>query len=166
MSFHGLPEHQVRRADPTGRYCLTTETCCATIVRENRECYRAQSFATARLLASALGLSPDRYTVSFQSRLGPAPWIRPYTDRLLEELPRRGVRRLAVLCPSFVADCLETLEEIGIRGRALFRASGGAELRLVPCLNAHPAWVRSLADRVRRAARGEREHPGKRPATP
>ncbi|GAB4155215.1 MAG: ferrochelatase [Planctomycetota bacterium] len=146
MSFHGLPESHLRAADPR---CLR-EGCCDAPGSGNRSCYRAQCFATARALARRLGLGEDRYEVSFQSRLSRA-WIRPFTDRRLRELPGEGVRRLLVLCPSFVADCLETLEEIGIAGRDLFLAAGGEEFRLVSCPNADPSWVAGLAAIVRSA---------------
>ena len=98
---------------------------------------------------SELGLSADDYTVCFQSRLGRTPWIQPYTDEVLVELAKKGVRKLAVFCPAFTADCLETLEEIGIRAREDFRAAGGEELRLVPCLNAAPAWIDALVALLR-----------------
>jgi ferrochelatase len=152
MSFHGLPERQIRKLDASGRHCFASSSCCDAIGAANRSCYRAQCFAMARALAAALALREDSWGVSFQSRLGRTPWIRPYTDVRLEELAASGVRRLAVLCPAFVADCLETLEEIGIRGRAQWRAAGGEELHLVPCPNAHPRWVEALAALVRRAA--------------
>jgi ferrochelatase len=102
-------------------------------------------------MAQRLHLPAAGYSVSFQSRLGRTPWIRPYTDLLIPELAKRGVRRLVVLCPSFVADCLETLEEIGIRARQSFKTAGGEELWLVPSLNSHPAWVRAVAGIVREA---------------
>jgi ferrochelatase len=149
MSFHGLPERQVRKSDTSGRHCLAGEDCCDRISDTNRFCYRAHCFATARLLAAALGLPDAGYSVAFQSRLGRTPWIRPYTDLLLPELAKRGVRRVAFLCPSFVADCLETLEEIGIRGREQWRELGGSDLLLVPCLNADPAWVEAVAGWIR-----------------
>ena len=115
-----------------------------------RWCYRAQCVATARGLAARLGLADGAHSTSFQSRLGKVPWIQPYTEQVLDELAGRGVKRLAVLCPAFVADCLETLEEIGLRGRERFRAAGGDELVLVPSLNAHPAWARAVAALARR----------------
>jgi ferrochelatase len=152
MSFHGLPERQVHKADPSGRHCLAREGCCDAIGDVNRDCYRAQCFATGRALADALELADDDYRVAFQSRLGRDPWIGPYTDRVLPELAAAGVRRVAVLCPAFVADCLETLEEIGIRGREQWLSLGGEELLLVPSLNAEPAWVRATADLIRSAA--------------
>ncbi len=145
MSFHGLPERQVIKTDPSRAHCLAQNDCCARIVASNRYCYRAQCFATARALAQRLGLAEDRYGVSFQSRLGRTPWIRPYTDVVLEELPAKGVKRLAVLIPSFTADCLETLEEIDIRGRESFIGAGGQDYTMVPSLNSHPAWVRAVS---------------------
>jgi protoporphyrin/coproporphyrin ferrochelatase len=149
FSFHGLPERQVRKTDPTGNHCLASGTCCDRIGGPNRDCYRAQCFATARGIASRLGLEPARFAVSFQSRLGRTPWIQPFTDRLYAELPSRGVRRLAVICPSFVADCLETLEEVAIRGRDSFLAAGGRELLLVPSLNASEPWSAAVAELAR-----------------
>jgi ferrochelatase len=150
FSFHGLPERQIRRSDPTGSHCLSRSDCCDAPGAALPRCYRAQCTATSRALASALGLGDAGWSQAFQSRLGRTPWIRPYTDLVLPELAARGAKRLAVLCPSFVADCLETLEEIGIRGRAQWRAAGGDELLLVPSLNAHPAWVSALARLLKR----------------
>lgn len=151
FSFHGLPERHVLKSDTSGRHCLKSAGCCDVSVPENRWCYRAQCFRTARALAGRLGLPAEQTTVAFQSRLGRTPWLKPYTDLLLPELAAKGVRRLAVLCPAFVADCLETLEEIGIRARADFLRAGGEALTLVPSLNAHPAWVRGLVRMVRDA---------------
>lgn len=145
FSFHGLPERHVLEADASGVHCLRSPDCCEPLREENRGCYRAQCYATARAIASRLDLEPERVSVAFQSRLGRTPWIRPYTDVTIRALGARGTRRLAVLCPAFVADCLETLEEIGLRGAETFRATGGGELHLVPSLNAHPAWVEALA---------------------
>ncbi len=149
FSFHGVPERHVRKSDPSGKYCLASGGCCDVLTDANRHCYRAQCFATARGLARGLGLAPDGWSVSFQSRLGRTPWVKPYTDVVLPELAARGVKRLAVMCPAFVADCLETVEEVAIRGREQFLASGGEELTLVPSLNAHPAWVDGVVRLVR-----------------
>jgi ferrochelatase len=152
FSFHGLPERQVVKTDRGGAICLKTASCCDDL--RNPNCYRAQSFATARALAPQLGLTPDRYTVCFQSRLGRTPWIHPYTDHVIDQLGRDGIKRLAVMCPAFVADCLETVEEIGIRARAQFKAAGGEELVLVPSLNATAPWVDAVcAIATRHAAR-------------
>jgi ferrochelatase len=131
----------MRKSDPSGQHCLASAGCCDVLSDVNRNCYRAQCFATSRGLAERLGLQSGGYTVSFQSRLGRTPWVKPYTDIVLPELAQKGVRRLAVMCPAFVADCLETLEEVGLRARDQFLASGGESLTLVPSLNAHPAWV-------------------------
>ena len=153
FSFHGLPErHVIASADP--KVCLASEGCCDRLVDQNRNCYRAQCFATARGLAGALGLGDEhgieqRWSISFQSRLGRTPWIKPYTDEVIPALAKRGVRKIAVFCPAFVADCLETLEEIGIRARNDFVAAGGETLELVPSLNAHPRWVGAVEQLVR-----------------
>jgi protoporphyrin/coproporphyrin ferrochelatase len=149
FSYHGLPERHVRAADPTGRHCLVSESCCDSVGNANPHCYRAQCVATTRALVAALGLAEGAWSFAFQSRLGRDPWIRPYTDVRIPELARSGVKRLAVLCPSFAADCLETLEEIGVRAREQWRESGGEALELVPCVNAHPTFVRFLAEQAR-----------------
>jgi ferrochelatase len=150
FSFHGLPERQVHKTDRSalpgkqrGTHCLTPD-CCEKWIPANRDCYRAQCFRTAALLAQALGIPKDRHFVSFQSRLGRTPWIQPFTDEVYKQLPRQGIKRVAVMCPSFVADCLETLEEISIRGNESFIAAGGADLRLIPSLNASQGWQGAL----------------------
>ena len=152
FSFHGLPERHLTKSEDCGSYCLRREDCCAAVGPENRSCYRAQCFATARKLASELGMKEDQYTVCFQSRLGRTPWIRPHTDVVLPELRRRGIKRVVVFCPAFVADCLETLEEIGIRAREDFLREGGEELALVPSLNSSPEWVDAVIAMVQRQA--------------
>jgi ferrochelatase len=149
LSYHGLPERQVRKSAPGSPLCLRAATCCDALRPDNARCYRAQCFATSRALADALELADGRWSIAFQSRLGRTPWIRPFTDEVLPALAARAVRRLAVLCPSFVADCLETVEEIGVRARAQWSALGGEALDLVPCPNAHPVWVASLAGWIR-----------------
>lgn len=146
FSFHGLPERHCIKSDDSGAHCLSSDNCCARIVAANRNCYRAQCFATARGLRNRLSLDESNSSVTFQSRLGRTPWIRPYTDEEVVALARRGVKRVAVFCPAFVADCLETLEEIGLRASEDFRAAGGDELRLVPSLNSTQTWVSGLAE--------------------
>lgn len=152
FSYHGLPEKQIRKSDPTGEWCLESETCCDRIVEANRFCYRAQAFATTRAVAAGLGLAESTHTTTFQSRLAGQKWIEPYTDAVLPRLHAAGVRRLAVLTPSFTADCLETLEEIGIRGRAQWEGLGGEDFLLVPCLNARATWADAVAELVRSAS--------------
>jgi ferrochelatase len=146
FSYHGVPEQHITAADPTGRHCLRSIDCCATPSPAHATCYRHQCYRTSVMVAEALGLEPEQWSVSFQSRLGRQKWLTPYTDRVLAELPGRGVQRLVVVCPAFVADNLETLEEIDIRGRETFTAAGGRELALVPCLNDRPDWVQALTE--------------------
>jgi protoporphyrin/coproporphyrin ferrochelatase len=142
FSFHGLPERQLKKSDRSG-CCLKAE-CCEKHRPENRFCYAAQCYNTAEAIAKTLKLPKSRYTVCFQSRLGKDPWIRPFTSDTLEQLGQRGDKRVLVFCPAFVADCLETLFEIGVEYKELFRHAGGKTLDLVPGLNAHPAWIHAL----------------------
>jgi ferrochelatase len=146
LSFHGLPESHIRRCDdsPNGR-CLADPSCCDEIDAGNARCYRAQCFATARGIAERLGLPAGGWEVCFQSRLGRSAWIQPFTDDRVKTLAAEGCKRLAVVCPAFVADCLETTEEIGMGVRDMFRDLGGEELRLVPSLNSGEGWVKALA---------------------
>lgn len=146
FSFHGLPERQIHKSDDSGKHCLASEDCCATITHVNRNCYRAQCFATARLLADRLGVPEERRVICFQSRLGRTPWIRPYTDEVLAEDASRGIRRGVILSPAFVADCLETLEELGIRAAETWREHGGEQFEAAPCVNADPLWVDAVLD--------------------
>jgi len=146
FSYHGLPERQIQALHPN--HCFQTANCCEVMSAKNQNCYRAQCVQTTLRLAKALNLESGQFSFSFQSRLGRTKWIDPYTDHILPELARNGVKTLAVVCPSFVADCLETLEEIGLRGQTDFKAAGGHELYLVPCLNAHPIWTKSLSQLI------------------
>ncbi|MBM4062067.1 MAG: ferrochelatase [Planctomycetes bacterium] len=150
FSFHSLPESHVRAQDRSGG-CLLGD-CCASLGPGNATCYRAQCFATARALAARLQLAPGTWEVAFQSRFT-KHWVRPFTDQRLVDLARSGVTRVAVLSPAFVADCLETLEELARRGAETFRAAGGRQLVVVPCVNAAPEWVAGLAGIVRRHLR-------------
>ncbi|TFY96825.1 ferrochelatase [Ramlibacter rhizophilus] len=132
MSFHGVPERTLKLGDP----------------------YHCECHKTARLLAERLGLAPEAWTLSFQSRFGRAKWLEPYTEPTLQALARRGVKRVDVACPGFVADCLETLEEIGLEGKQAFLAAGGQQYGLVPCLNSAPDWIGALADLAERHLQG------------
>lgn len=143
FSFHGLPERQIHKADATGR-CLTNG-CCATLGESNRLCYKAQCHATARALAARLQLPEGAWTVSFQSRLGRIPWIGPSTESSVRDLAARGCRNLVVATPAFVADCLETLEEVGIGLRETFAAAGGGSFTLAPCPNSGDDWAMVVA---------------------
>lgn len=137
MSFHGLPARTLTLGDP----------------------YHCQCLKTARLLADSLGLTPQQYQVTFQSRFGRARWLEPYTDATLRKLAKQGHERVDVICPGFAADCLETLEEIGIEGRNTFIAAGGKAFHLIPCLNDSPAWIDALAKLAIRHLQGWPTHP-------
>jgi ferrochelatase len=150
FSFHGLPERHLRKSDPTGRHCLATDDCCTTASPAHATCYRAQCFKTVAAFVKQAGVPAGKYSVSFQSRLGRDPWLKPYTDFELPRLAQSGVKRLLVMCPAFVSDCLETLEEIGLRGREAFLEAGGTESTLIPCLNEHPLWLEALENMVSR----------------
>ncbi len=141
FSYHGLPVRQVKKVCAMGSSTCPGE--CAPLGPASRDCYRAQCFATSRAIAQAAGVTA--FTTAFQSRLKGTSWIGPFTDDVLAALPGRGVRRVAVACPSFVADCLETLEELGQRGKDTFLKAGGAHFVLVPAPNAAPAFIDTLA---------------------
>jgi protoporphyrin/coproporphyrin ferrochelatase len=148
FSFHGLPERHLRKTDPTGCHCLKTPNCCEVESLAHLTCYRAQCFRTVHAFVRAAGVPNWKFSIAFQSRLGRDPWLQPYTDREIVRLAREGRKRLLVLCPAFVSDCLETLEEIGQRGRETFLAAGGQELTLVPCLNDSLAWIEALENMI------------------
>ncbi len=142
FSYHGLPQSQVQQA---GCHSLCVSDCGLTpqaLLHPN--CYRAQCYQTSTLLAQALQLSTHQYTTVFQSRLGRTPWIQPYMEERLQQLATQGIKRIAVACPSFVADCLETLEEIDIRTRDLWHTLGGESMTLIPCLNADDEWCKAI----------------------
>ncbi len=147
MSFHGLPIRHLHKSEPAGgSLCLVSSDCCDSIRRENRNCYRAQCFATARAVAASIGLDSAQYGVAFQSRLGKDPWIPPFTDGEIERLARAGTKRLSVMCPAFTADCLETIEEIGDRARESFLQAGGEAFQLIPCLNSDDRWADGIVE--------------------
>jgi protoporphyrin/coproporphyrin ferrochelatase len=148
FSYHGLPESHLVKADPTGKHCLQSKDCCSQPSPAHATCYRHQVLRTTELFIQHSGLAPDKTSISFQSRLGRAKWLEPYTEQELRELASKGVKQLLVLCPAFVTDCLETLEEIELQGSKVFQQAGGESLTLVPCLNAHPDWVHTLSQWV------------------
>lgn len=144
FSYHGLPERHITKSACTAP-CDKTNAC-PSMNTNNTYCYRAQCYETTRLIAEKLQLQPTQYQVSFQSRLGRTPWIKPYTDLVLPDLYQQNHRNIAVVCPSFVSDCLETLEEIDIRAREQWKQLGGNEFTFIPCINDHPRWVLGLAN--------------------
>jgi len=150
FSYHGLPERQIKKSDPTGTHCLLKENCCEVASPAHATCYRAQCYQTTKAFVENAGVPREKYSVSFQSRLGKDPWLKPYTDFELERLAKQGVKKLLVICPAFVSDCLETIEEIGMRGCDTFLEAGGKELTRIPCLNEHPLWIDALAGMITR----------------
>jgi protoporphyrin/coproporphyrin ferrochelatase len=144
FSFHGIPERHLRKSDPTHCHCLASANCCDVPSPAHATCYRAQCFKTVAAFVAKANIPKEKYSVSFQSRLGKDPWLKPYTDYELAELPQRGVKKLLVICPAFVSDCLETLEEIGMRGKDTFIGAGGTDYAQIPCLNEHPLWISAL----------------------
>lgn len=145
FSFHGLPVRQLEKAD-FNNHCQQQKNCCEVLCSANSRCYGAQCHQTAHLIAAQLGLSRDQYTVCFQSRLGKTPWIQPYASETIDELAHAGKKRLLVFSPAFVADCLETIFEIGVEYQEEFEKAGGEKIQLVPSLNDHPMWIKALAD--------------------
>jgi ferrochelatase len=147
FSYHGLPERHINKSACIAECHRILD--CPEVQEKNSYCYRAQCYATSHALAKNLGIAKKDYAVSFQSRLGRTPWIKPYTDLMLPELIKQGIQNIAIACPSFVADCLETLEEINIRAREQWKNLGGRELIFIPCLNAEPQWIKALAEMAR-----------------
>ena len=150
FSYHGIPQRHLKKADSSKAHCLTVPDCCNTCSPLHATCYRAQIFATTRALVARAGLSADKYSVSFQSRLAGEPWLTPFTDFELARLPKEGRKHLLVICPAFVADCLETLEEIRGQGKETFMKAGGETFEQIPCLNDQAAYISFLAGRVNR----------------
>jgi len=150
FSYHGIPERHLRKSDPTGCHCLKVENCCEVPSPAHATCYRAQCFATTAAFVKLAGVPKEKYSVSFQSRLGKDPWLKPYTDYELVRLAQEGKKKMLVICPAFVSDCLETIEEIGMRGCADFLGASGREFTRIPCLNEHPIWVQALENMARR----------------
>lgn len=145
FSYHGLPEDQVKKVQG----CLENASCCQRKEACDLNCYKAQCHRTSEALAKRLGLPPDKWSTSFQSRLGPAKWIGPATTDEVQRLSQNGIKRLTVACPAFVTDCLETLEEINIELRHLFLSSGGESFTQTPCLNDHNSWVSEFSKKLK-----------------
>ncbi len=149
FSFHSLPERHLRKTDPTHRHCLVRPDCCTVESQAHATCYKHQCIKTMFAFVQTARLTPEKCSIAFQSRFGPGRWLAPDTTATLRNLARTGAKKVAVICPSFLTDCLETLEEIGIRARAEFIAAGGREFILVPCLNDHPVWVEAMTNMIK-----------------
>jgi ferrochelatase len=146
FSYHGLPIRHLKKSDPTNNHCYVSNDCCEVKSAAWQTCYKHQVKTTTKLVAEKLNLHPNKVMISFQSRLGSDKWIQPFTDVMLEELPGKGVKKLLVICPAFIADCLETLEEMDIRGRKSFMDSGGETFVRVPCLNTSTHWINAFVN--------------------
>jgi ferrochelatase len=156
FSYHGVPGRHIMKSDITGHHCLQSPDCCDVASPAHAYCYRHQGIVTTRLVAQKLGIPENRYSISYQSRLGKG-WLEPFTDIRLEELPKEGIKNLLIICPAFVSDCLETLEEIADRGRKSFMGAGGESYQMIPCLNTHPLWVSALAGWIKEYSEGNEE---------
>ena len=150
FSYHGIPKRQAKKTDETGEHCFSDSNCCEIAGDGSKDCYRSHTRIASDLTAKKLGLSDDQWEVAYQSRLGPG-WLTPFTDKRLAELPEEGKKNIAVLCPSFISDCLETLEEIDIRGRKTFFDSGGKNMTYIPCLNDSEDTINLLENLVKSA---------------
>jgi ferrochelatase len=148
FSYHGIPVRHLRKADSSKAHCTVVNNCCDVCSPVQNTCYRAQCLQTTKAFVERAKLPQEKYSVSFQSRLAGEPWLTPYTDHELKRLPANGVRNLLVMTPAFVADCLETLEEISVAGKETFVSAGGTSFRQIPCLNDHPAFIEFLAKRA------------------
>ena len=157
FSYHGIPERHILKCDPTKKHCLKIDNCCEVPSVAQDFCYRHQCWTTTNLVAYKLNIPKEKRGFSFQSRLGRDPWLQPYTAKRLEELPKEGVKKLLIVCPAFVSDCLETLEEIAEEGKESFMHSGGESFELIPCLNVQPLWIGALAKWVSGYAKGNCE---------
>jgi len=146
FSYHGLPVRQVDKVYDDG--LCADHDCELGITDENKFCYKATCYETTKQIAAKLNLEPSQYTVAFQSRLD-QKWLEPFSDKIVEQKAKEGVKRMLVLSPAFVADCLETLIEIGVEYQEIFHEHGGDKIQLVPSLNDHPSWVASVADLIR-----------------
>ncbi len=134
FSYHGIPERQAKKTDVTGKHCFSSENCCEIECPGSADCYKAHTVQTTNKVVKELGLDNENWEISYQSRIGPG-WLKPFTDKRLSAMPNNGIKSIAIVCPSFISDCLETLEEIDIRGRETFFNAGGEKMTYIPCLN-------------------------------
>jgi len=148
FSYHGIPKRQAKKTDETGEHCFSTSNCCEIENDGSKDCYRSHTRIASDLTAKKLGLEDDQWEIAYQSRIGPG-WLTPFTDKRLAKLPEEGIDNIAILCPSFISDCLETLEEIDIRGRETFLKAGGKKMTYIPCLNDSEDTINLLENLVR-----------------
>lgn len=151
FSYHGIPERHITKRHAPGTHDVHSPDHCCADAAAQEVCYRHQVITTTQLVAEKLGLPKEKYTLSFQSRLGRDPWLQPYTAQKLTEWPKQGYKKIVLACPAFVSDCLETLEEMGKEGHHIFMEAGGESFTLVPCMNTNPEWVKGLLTLVEKA---------------
>jgi ferrochelatase len=149
FSYHGLPERHIIKSDITGRHCLQVNDCCHVDSPAHRFCYRHQTYMTTELVAKSLNIPKEKIEQTYQSRLGRDPWLLPSTQERLPLLPGEGIKKLLVVCPAFVSDCLETLEEIAIRAKETFLDAGGESFEFIPCMNTQPLWVQTVTNWIK-----------------
>lgn len=148
FSYHGLPERHILKDDRTGNHCLKVDNCCAVDSVAHNTCYRHQIIVTTNKVAALLNIPVSKFSFAFQSRLGRDEWLKPYTALRLEEMPKEGIKKLVIVCPAFVSDCLETLEEIAMQGKESFLHAGGESMTVIPCMNTNPLWVDTVKKMV------------------
>ena len=148
FSYHGIPKRQAKKTDETGEHCFSTSNCCEVENDGSKDCYRSHTRIASDLTAKKLGLEDDQWEIAYQSRIGPG-WLTPFTYKRLAKLPEEGKDNIAILCPSFISDCLEALEEIDIRGRETFLKAGGKKMTYIPCLNDSEDTINLLENLVR-----------------
>jgi protoporphyrin/coproporphyrin ferrochelatase len=145
FSYHGIPERHVKKTDVTGHHCLQVNDCCHKDSPAQNFCYRHQTITTTELITRALAIPAEKVEQTFQSRLGRDPWLLPFTAVRLSELPKEGIKKVLVVCPAFVSDCLETLEEMVMQGREIFMDAGGESFTVIPCMNTQPLWIQTVS---------------------
>lgn len=146
FSYHGLPERHILLADPTKSHCKLDKSCCNTHSEAHKTCYRHQCFETTKEIVKLLNLEEKTYSNSFQSRLLKDPWLKPYTDNEFGRFPKENIKKLVVITPAFVTDCLETLEEIAMEGKKQFMSAGGEKYTHIKCMNDNDDWVNVVAN--------------------
>jgi len=153
FSYHGIPERHIRKTDVTKSHCKIDGNCCQTKSEAHKFCYRHQCYETTRQVVELLGIAADKYSQTFQSRLAGDKWLEPYTDVEINKMPEKGIKKLAVVTPAFVSDCLETLEEIAMEANHQFKEHGGEEFLAIPCLNDSDEWCATVSNWIKEWAK-------------
>ncbi len=155
FSYHGLPQRHILKGDITGNHCMKVNDCCHVDSPAHQFCYRHQTYMTTELVAKNLNIPQEKIEQTYQSRLGRDPWLLPSTQERLPQLPGEGIKKLMVVCPAFVSDCLETLEEIAIQAKETFLKAGGEQFVFIPCMNTQPLWVQTITNWIKNYLNGD-----------